>query len=99
MNRTKQLTETKERLIEIVERHEKLRNAYFWTPAANASGRRYNEKRNNDSYVSEILPITAENHYSESCKHVYYSGVFYVDGKKTTVTKIKNIIYALEVVC
>ena len=99
MNRTAELKQIKNRLKEIVERHEKFSNAYFWTPSQNASGRRNAEKRNNVFFESSILNISAKNDYSESCHHVYYKGIFYVDGKKCTVTKIKNIISALETIC
>lgn len=99
MNRTKQLTETKNRLKEIVARHEKLKNSYFWRPTGNASGRRYNEKRNNDYFENEQLGIIAQNDYSESCKNVYYKGYFCIRKTKVTVTKIKNIIAALEEIC
>lgn len=99
MNRTKELNRIKNRLVEIVDRHEKLKNSYFWSPNSHASGRRSAEKRNNDKFECDFLNILAENNYSESCKNVYYHGYFYVDGKKTTVTKIKNIIEALDVIC
>ena len=99
MNRTKQFKEIKDNLQEAVDRHERLKKAYFWTPSTNASGRRSAEKRNCFEYKSDMLNISVENDYSESCKNVYYKGYFYVGGKKTTVTKIKNIISALDVIC
>lgn len=99
MNRTIELKQVKNRLAEIVDRHEKLSRSYFWSPSGNASGRRNAEKRNNDKFECGWLGISAENDYRESCAHVYYHGYFYVDGKKTTVTKIKNIISALDTVC
>jgi len=99
MNRTAELKQIKNRLAEIVDRHEKLSKSYFWSPNGNASGRRNAEKRNNDKFETEILKISAENDYRESCKNVYYHGYFYVNGKKTTVTKIKNIIDALNYIC
>ena len=92
MNRTTELKQIKKRLAEIVNRHEKLSKSYFWTPNCNASGRRSAEKRNNDKFETSLLNISAENSYRESCHNIYYHGYFYVDGKKTTVTKIKNII-------
>ena len=99
MNRTAELKEMKNRLTEIVERHEKLKNSYFWSPNGNANGRRNAEKRNNDYYENNRYGISAKNSYSESCKNVYYKGIFVVDGKYTTVTKIKNIISALNYIC
>ena len=100
MNRTKQLSEVKNRLAEIVDRHEKLSGSYFWRPNGSASSRRWAEKKNNDKFETNLFGgIVAENDYRESCKNVYYRGHFVVDGKKTTVTKIKNIIQALDCVC
>lgn len=100
MNRTAEFKQIKNRLAEIVGRHEKLSKSYFWSPSGNANGRRNAEKRNNDKFETKLLGgISAENDYRESCKNVYYHGYFYVAGKKTTVTKIKNIIRALDVIC
>ena len=100
MNRTKELKQIKNRLAEIVDRHERLSKAYFWTPAKDSASRRDAEKRNNDVFRTELLGgIRAENNYKESCQNVYYHGYFYVDGKKTTVKKIKNIIEALDYIC
>ena len=99
MNRTSELKQIKNRLAEIVDRHERLSKAYFWTPAKDSASRRDAEKRNNDKFVAPLFNISAENNYRESCKNVYYHGYFYVDGKKTTVTKIKNIISALDYIC
>lgn len=99
MNRTKQLQELKRNLEIAVANHDRLKNSYFWTPGSHASSRRSNESRNNFAYENDRYGISVENSYSESCKNVYYKGIFYVDGKKTTVTKIKNIINALDTVC
>ena len=99
MNRTAELKEMKNRLKQIVERHEKLQNSYFWSPNKTANGRRNAEKRNNDFYENNRYGISAKNSYSESCKNVYYKGIFVVEGKKTTVKKIKDIISALEEIC
>lgn len=99
MNRTAELKEMKNRLTEIVERHEKLQNSYFWSPNKTASERRQSEKKYNDFYENNRYGISAKNSYSESCKNVYYKGIFVVDGKKTTVKKIKDIISALDYIC
>jgi len=100
MNRTAELKQIKDRLAEIVERHEKLSKSFFWSPSGNASGRRSAEKRNNDKFETNLFGgISAENNYRESCKNIYYHGYFYVNGKKTTVAKIKNIIDALNYIC
>lgn len=89
----------KNALIDIVERHERLKNSYFFHPCGNASGRRSAERRNNRKYENSNYGVVAENDYSESCAHVYYKGIFYVAGKKVTVREIKKIIDALNCVC
>ena len=99
MNRTSELKQIKNRLAEIVDRHEKLSKSYFWSPSGTASARRSAERRNNDFYENKRYGISAKNSYSESCKNVYYKGIFVVEGKHTTVTKIKNIISALDYIC
>jgi hypothetical protein len=99
MKNLNELKEMKNRLSEIINRHEKLAHAYFWTPSGNASGRRSSENRNNDVYENEHYNIHAKNDYRESCKNVYYHGRFSVDGKTTTALKIKNIVAALDAIC
>jgi len=44
MNRSKELKEMKNALINIVERHECLKNSYFFHPNGTASGRRNAER-------------------------------------------------------
>jgi hypothetical protein len=99
MNRTIELKEIKTRLTEIVANHERLKNSYFWSPSGTASGRRYAELKNNDEFANDRYKIFAKNDYRESCKNVYYKGVFYIGNEKTTVVKIKNIIEALSYIC
>ena len=99
MNRSKELKEMKNALINIVERHERLKNSYFFHPNGTASGRRNAERRNNQEYKNANYGIMARNDYSESCAHVYYKGIFYVSGKKVTVREIKKIIDALDSIC
>lgn len=89
----------KNALTDIVERHERLKNAYFFHPNGHASGRRNAERRNNKEYKNSVYGISARNDYSESCNNVYYRGVFYISGKKVTVREIKKIIDALNYVC
>lgn len=93
------LRNLKENLQHAVENHDRLTNSFFWTPSGNAGVRRSNENRNNFYYENSRYDISVENNYSESCANCYYKGIFYVDGKKTTVTKIKNIISSLELIC
>ncbi len=99
MNRTTELKEMKKELTDIVNRHERLKNSYFFHPNSTASGRRNAESRNYRTYVNDRYRINVTNDYSESCKHVYYKGRFFVAGKKVTVAAIKKIIAALDTVC
>lgn len=72
---------------------EKCRNAYFWSPDKTAGGRRHMEKKYS---VPEIVwsegghEYTAEFVTQCSCSYVYTFGRYYKDGKKTTLTAIKN---------
>lgn len=73
---------------------EKFKGAYFFTPPQTAAGRRNYEEYNS---VSEIRffyngeEITAAYDVECSCKNVYAKGNYAVNGKKTTLTKIKDI--------
>jgi hypothetical protein len=77
----------------IIETAEKFRNAYFWNPPSSAGGRRSYEKY----YSCPLIEwdenghrYTAEYTVSCSCHNVYASGIYTRDGKKTTLTAIKN---------
>jgi hypothetical protein len=77
--------------------HETYSHAYFFTPASNASSRRRSEIRN-----SFLIAIRFEGHLyeyesvvSESCKNVYYTGRFFVDGKKKNVRAFRKLEHVL----
>lgn len=67
-------------------------NTYFWTPDSNASGRRSNENRRQSeidnfcAIVNAIPTICAEGSYLESCKNVYKSMTYEVNGRTTNLT-------------
>lgn len=77
----------------IIATADKYRSSYFWTPPCNASGRRSMERRD-----SKPLVTWSENghEYSAafdvrcSCHNVYAAGSYTRDGKKTTLTAIRN---------
>lgn len=66
-----------------LEHHDKFSSAYFWTPPGNASGRRHMEKANSFGVKFKNGGHTYEytSDVSCSCKNVYYTGSFVVDGK------------------
>lgn len=83
----------------IIAEAETMKNAYFFTPPTSASGRRSYEK-----YHSHELVEWEEGGHSYSaqytvdcsCKNVYASGSYTKDGKKTTLTAIRNSLKRLE---
>ena len=84
----------REELVELIELNDKFKNAYFWNPPTSASTRRYYEKQH-----SMMLEGTFNGHDLDltftvdcSCKNIYVSRNYIVDGKKTTITKIKNMV-------
>ena len=86
-------------LNKIVQEAAFMKNAYFFTPCGNASGRRSYEKWHS---VPEITWTEGNNTYSAefitkcSCKNVYASGIYTKNGNKTTLTTIKNSLKRLE---
>ncbi len=87
------MKETIKKIGELIEKAEDLKNAYFWTPPQIAAQRRYYEeknsipkiewKENGDDYSAEI-------EVKCSCNNIYVTKNFYRNGKKTTITAIKN---------
>ena len=78
---------------------DKCRNAYYWKPASSSSSRRWSEKNNSIpefSWTEGGDKYTAEFVYKESCNHVYAYGVYTRNGKKTTLTAIKNSLERLR---
>lgn len=91
--------ETIRKIREIIETAERLRNAYFWTPAGNAAGRRSAEKRYSKPRVEwddGKDHFTAEYTVSCSCHNFYAYGTYTRNGKKTTLTAIRNSLKRLE---
>lgn len=69
------------------------RNAYFFTPPCNASGRRSYEKRHTVpafTWTEGGHEFTAEFTVSCSCRNVYAHGYYTRDGAKTTLTAIRG---------
>ena len=77
----------------IIKTAKKLKNAYFWKPSSNADGRRYDEKRYTHPRVEWIEgghTYAAAYKVQCSCKNFYAWGEYEKDGKKTTLTAIRN---------
>jgi hypothetical protein len=73
--------------------HEGFRNAYFWHPPSNASGRRHMERKNDwgVGFTHRGVRYEYASYVSCSTRNVYYQGRFYVDGKRATVRKFKAL--------
>ena len=81
----------------IINWHDKYKGTYFWTPAFNANGRRANETRFENNKPEAIFHtsfgvVEAIFEYSESCRNVYYSACFSLDGIKKDIRIIKKIL-------
>ncbi len=76
-----------------LENHDKFKDAYFWTPPWNAAARRRMEEENTWEVKFTNAGITYEytSDVSCSCKNVYYSGAFFVDGVQKTVRCFKGL--------
>lgn len=80
-------------IAKIITQAEKFRNAYFFGTPSKASWRREYEKNNT---IAPVEWSEGGHTYSAayrvecSCKNVYARGDYYRDGRKTTLTSIKN---------
>ena len=83
----------------IIEVAEKMKKSYFFQSPNSANSRRSYEKY----YSRDIVAwkdgndcYTAAYSVSCSCKNVYTHGIYTKNGKKTTLTAIKNSLKRLE---
>lgn len=77
----------------IIEEAEHMRSAYFFQPPTNASSRRSYEKRHTHdeiTWTESGHTYTAAYAVSCTCGNVYARGIYTRDGKKTTLTAIRN---------
>lgn len=77
----------------IIEEAEEMKNAYFFKPPSNSGGRRWYEKTHSHDEIKweeNNHTYTAEYVVKCSCQNIYAYGVYTKDGKKTTLTTIKN---------
>ena len=95
MNRPETILALK-RLVEIADHY---RYAFYMTPSSSAAGRRLEEKRGTVpefTWTENGHKFTACYKVTSSCDHVYASGYYTRDGKKTNLTAIKNSLKRLE---
>lgn len=83
----------------LFEKADKFRGAYFFSPPGSASGRRsYEEYHSIAEFKFEESGniYTCEFRVDCSCKNVYAKGIYTKNGKKTTLTAIKNAYKRLK---
>ena len=83
----------------IVREADAMKRAYFFSSPGNASARRSYEKKHTHPLVSWTdngHTYTAEFTVSCSCKNVYATGTYTKDGKKTTLTAIRNSLARMK---
>ena len=77
---------------EVIDTAEYCKGSYFWSPAGNASSRRWQEEK----YTHKAVwregghDWTAETQMSQSCRNVYFWTVCMKDGVKTNMRAVKN---------
>lgn len=85
---------TKEQIQDVINQNEKFKNAYFWRPNQNASGRRnyetYNSRNIEGNHNGKILKLNLN--ISCSCKNIYVTRNFYINDKKVTIAAIKKLL-------
>lgn len=87
------------RVEEIIELAAKMKNAYFFRSPCTAHERRKYEQDHSTECVEweeNGHQFTAVFTTSCSCKNVYAFGVYTKDGKKTTLTSIKNSLNRMK---
>lgn len=80
-------------LTALIEEADRMKAAYFFLPPASAGGRRSYEKYHSHeelSWTEGGHEYTAAYTVTCSCKNVYAKGEYTRDGKKTTLTAIRN---------
>ena len=85
----------------IVDEAAVMKNAYFFTSPSSASSRRSYERYHSHplaEWVEGGHTYTAEFIVLCSCHNVYARGEYTRDGKKTTLTAIKNSLKRMEVI-
>ena len=81
-------------IVQIIDRHEKFKSAYFWTPPASARGRRQLEQDNTVDlqFAFDGKTYEIEQEIRCSCRNVYYSLRVTVDGERKNIRALKKLI-------
>jgi len=85
---------TRTKVRKIVNLHEKMKNAFFWSPPAGAASRRSYEKShsNSVSFVHDKKKYVVRQSTECSVKNIYYSLNITVNGVKKDIRALKSII-------
>ena len=86
-------------ILDIIRQAEKFQNVYFWKPEGTAGGRRSMEKRESRPEITWIDgkdTFTAEFVVSCTCSHTEARGIYTRNGKRTTLTAVRNSLKRLE---
>lgn len=92
--------ETLEKIEAVIEVAERMRTSFFWKPPTGAMMRRCYEKTNSIETVTwkeSGHVYTARFETRCSCAHIYATGIYTKDGKKTTLLAIRNSYKRLAV--
>ena len=84
---------TTQNIKELIDQAQCFKNAYFWSAPGSASSRRWYEQKNTIPLIEWEEggnTYTGRFDVTCSCKNVYASGYYTKNGKKTTLTAIKN---------
>ena len=92
--KTKLTKSQKDKVQTAIENHERFRNSYVWNSPGAASARRSYERKNSFAvqFVNAGVRYSYTSDVSCSCKNIYYTGTFMVDGEKKTVRVFKNLL-------
>ena len=84
----------KAQIQDVIDRHAKFKNCYFWTPNTNAAGRRRLERDNSVElkFVMDNKKYEVCQSLDVSCRNFYYVLRVYVDGVKKDIRALKKII-------
>lgn len=79
---------------DIIALHESMKNAYFFTPPQSANSRRYYEKKHSRKYdfIYDGVQYCFDISTRCSCKNVYYSSCFLVDGVCKDIRAVKKLL-------
>lgn len=76
----------------MIDNHDKYKSCYFWTQTGNAAQRRRQEFTENISFIFQNKKYEWQQNLDISCKNFYWNSSIFVDGKKSNITTIKNLI-------